>query len=141
MLKSMQDWAIFFTPVTIQFHLTVGAGQGTWWERLVEMTGVETHTNIYIYIYIYIHTHTCAIRRFFFFFCYLKFFCLNGFSKFFVVCKFRLSWLWVLYLYDFVMSLLCLGCGIEKLRLHLDFGNQFLKVFVLHSNVWWKLTM
>ena len=135
MLKSMQDWAIFFTPVTIQFHLTVGAGQGSWWERLVEMTGVETHTNIYIYIYI--HTHICNPKVFF----YVKNFCLNGFSKFFVVCKFRLSWLWVLYLYDFVMSLLCLGCGIEKLRLHLDFGNQFLKVFVSHSNALWKLPM
>ena len=135
MLKSMQDWAIFFTPVTIQFHLTAGAGQGSWWERLVEMTGVETHTNIYIYIYT--HTYMCNPKVFF----YVKNFCLNGFSKFFVVCKFRLSWLWVLYLYDFVMSLLCLGCGIEKLRLHLDFGNQFLKVFVSHSNVLWKLPM
>ena len=135
MLKSMQDWAIFFTPVTIQFHLTAGAGQGSWWERLVEMTGVETHTNIYIYIYI--HTHMCNPKVFF----YVKNFCLNGFSKFFVVCKFRLSWLWVLYSYDFVMSLLCLGCGIEKLRLHLDFGNQFLKVFVSNSNALWKLPM
>ena len=133
MLKSMQDWAIFFTSVTIQFHLTAGAGQGSWWERLVEMTGVETHTNIYIYT----HTYMCNQKVFF----YVKIFCLNGFSKFFVVCKFRLSWLWVLYLYDFVMSLLCLGCGIEKLRLHLDFGNQFLKVFVSHSNVLWKLPM
>ena len=85
----------------------------------------------------YQHTYMCNPKVFF----YVKIFCLNGFSKFFVVCKFRLSWLWVLYLYDFVMSLLCLGCGIEKLRLHLDFGNQFLKVFVLHSNVLWKLTM
>ena len=135
MLKSMQDWAIFFTPVTIQFHLTAGAGQGSWWEWLVEMTGVETHTNIYIYIYT--HTYMCNPKVFF----YVKNFCLNGFSKFFVVCKLRLSWLWVLYLYDFVMSLLCLGCGIEKLRLHLDFGNQFLKVFVSHSNVLWKLPM
>ena len=133
MLKSMQDWAIFFTHVTIQFHLTAGAGQGSRWERLVEMTGVETHTNIYIYT----HTYMCNPKVFF----YVKNFCLNGFSKFFVACKYRLSWLWVLYLYDFVMSLLCLGCGIEKLRLHLDFGNQFLKVFVSHSNVLWKLPM
>ena len=91
----------------------------------------------HIYIYIYTHTYMCNPKVFF----YVKNFCLNGFSKFFVVCKYRLSWLWVLYLYDFVMSFLCLGCGIEKLRLHLDFGNQFLKVFVLHSNVLWKLTM
>ena len=61
------------------------------WSRPGELVrkigGNDGSRDTYQHIYIYTHTYMCNPKVFF----NVKNFCLNGFSKFFVVCKFRLS--------------------------------------------------